>query len=126
MDLNDGIRVEDVMSTPLETISRDATVAEAARAMRENDINSLVVTTSPPSIVTSTDVLDAAAEGHDPAELRVADVMTTEVETVPPDLFLEEVAAMMTGLGINHFPVVDVDDEFIGMVSSTDIAAQLS
>ncbi len=126
MALNDGVRVAGVMSTPLVAIPRETTVADAASAMREHGINSLVVTTSPPSIVTSTDVLDAAGDGDDLSERRVEDVMTTSVETVPPDLFLEEVAAMMTGLGISHFPVVDVDDEYVGMVSSTDIAAQLS
>lgn len=126
MALDQGIRVEDVMSTPLETVSKGATIAEAAAAMRQNGINALVVTTSPPSIVTSTDVLEAAAAGHDPTESHVADVMTTSVETVSPELFLEEVAAMMTSLEINHFPVVDVNDEYIGMVSSTDVAAQLS
>lgn len=126
MPIDDGVRVEEVMSTPLETVSKGATITEAARTMRESDISALVVTTSPPSIITSTDVLDAAAEGHDPSELQVADVMTTSVETVSSDLFLEEIAAMMTSLGINHLPVVDVNDEYIGMISSTDVTAQLS
>lgn len=126
MTLNERIRVEDVMSTPLETISKGETITAAAKAMRENEINALVVTTSPPSIVTSTDVLDAAANGHDPTELRVADIMTTNVETVSPDFFLEEIAAMMTSYGINHFPVVNVNNEYIGMISSTDVTTQLS
>lgn len=91
--------------------------------MREHEINALVVTTSPPSIITSTDVLDAAADGHNPTELQVADVMTSSVETVTQDLFLEEIAAMM---GVNHFPVVDVNDEYIGMISSTDVTKHLS
>ncbi len=126
MTLSQGTRVEDVMSSPLETITKEATIGEAATAMREHNINALVVTTSPPSIVTSTDVLAVAADGHDPAELSVADVMTRSVETVTPDLFLEEVAAMMTNFEINHLPVVDIDDEYIGMISSTDVTAQLS
>jgi CBS domain-containing protein len=126
MALNEGVRVEDVMSTPLETISKGATITTAAKAMRENEINALVVTTSPPSIVTSTDILDAVANGHDPTSLQVSDIMTTDVETVSPDFFLEEIAAMMTSYGINHFPVVNVNDEYIGMVSSTDVTAQLS
>lgn len=120
-----GVRVEEVMSTPLETISKRSTIMEAAKAMREHEINALVVTTSPPSIITSTDVLDAAADGHDPTELQVADVMTTSVETVTQDLFLEEISAMMTSLGVNHFPVVDVNDEYIGMISSTDVTKHL-
>ncbi|TYL36784.1 histidine kinase [Natronococcus pandeyae] len=113
------------MSTPLKTISKDATLEAAATAMRDSEIKALVVTTDPPSIVTSTDLVAAAAEGRDPTELQVTAVMTESVETVPPDLYLEEVAAMMTGLGINHLPVVD-DDDYVGMVSSTDITAELS
>lgn len=126
MPMEDGVTVEEVMSTPLETISKGATVMEAAKIMRENDIKALVVTTSPPSIITSTDILDATASGHNPSELNVSEVMTTSVETVSPDLFLEEIAAMMTSLGINHLPVVDVHDDYIGMISSTDVTAQLS
>ena len=122
--MDPGIPVEEVMTTPLETVSADVTVIEATKRMREKDINALVVRTDPPSIITSTDVLDAVAAGWNLSELTVADVMTESVETVPPDLHLEEVAAMMTSLGIKHLPVVDEDP--IGMVSSTDVAAQLS
>ncbi|WP_425601404.1 CBS domain-containing protein [Halobaculum magnesiiphilum] len=112
------------MSTPLETVSKDATVREAARRMREDGINALVVFTTPRAIVSSTDVLDAVAEGRDVSELTVADVMTTDVETVTPDLYMEEVAQMMTTYGIKHLPVVD--DDYVGMISSTDVTAYLS
>ncbi len=117
-------RVEAIMSTPLETIQPDATLAEAAKAMRDDDISALLVTTAPPSIVTSTDVLDAVAEGRDPDDLRVEDVMTESVETVPPRLGLNEAAQMMTNFGISHLPVVD--DDYLGMVSSTDITAHMA
>ncbi|WP_247004045.1 CBS domain-containing protein [Halosolutus gelatinilyticus] len=114
------------MSTPLETISKRATIADAATVMRDNEISALVVTTDPPSIITSTDIVAAAADGRDPTEVQVAEVMTESVETVPPDLYLEEIAAMMVNFGIKHLPVVDEDDEYIGMISSTDVTAQLS
>ncbi|WP_049900376.1 CBS domain-containing protein [Natrinema altunense] len=116
--------VADVMSTPLETISGDATVMEATKRMRETEINALVVRTSPRAIISSTDVLDAVAAGRDVSELTVSDVMTTDVETATPDLYMEEVAAMMTTYGIKHLPVVD--DDYVGMVSSTDVTAHLS
>ncbi|WP_201289537.1 CBS domain-containing protein [Halobaculum saliterrae] len=116
--------VRDVMSSPLETIESDATVQEAARTMREKEISALVVLTSPRAIVSSTDVIEAVADGRNVAELRVADVMTTDVETVTPDLYMEEVAEMMTTYGIKHLPVVD--DDYVGMVSSTDVTAYLS
>ena len=124
MDSNKRTTVEDVMSTPLETIAKDSTVMDAAKRMRENDINALVVRTTPRAIVSSTDILDAVAAGRDVSTLPVTEVMTTDVETVTPDLYMEEVAAMMTTYGIKHLPVVD--DDYVGMVSSTDVTAHLS
>jgi len=124
MSSEDRVTVEDVMSTPLETIPADATVEEAAQRMRDKNISALVVPTTPRAIVSSTDVLDAVADGRDTSELTVSDVMTTDVETVTPDLYMEEVAAMLTTYGIKHLPVVD--DDYVGMVSSTDVTAHLS
>jgi CBS domain-containing protein len=92
--------------------------------MRDNDIGALLVTTAPPSIITKTDVLDAVAAGRDTSALNVSDVMTESVETVPPALQLNEAAAMMTNFGISHLPVVD--DDYVGIVSSTDITTHLS
>jgi CBS domain-containing protein len=112
------------MSTPLQTVEKDATVMDATKRMRDRDINALVVETTPRAILSSTDVLDAVAAGRDVAELQVADVMTTDVETATPDLYMEEVAAMMTTYGIKHLPVVD--DDYVGMVSSTDVTSHLS
>ena len=120
----DRLTVKDVMSTPLETISKDVTVLEAVQRMREKDINALVVLTTPQAIISSTDVLDAIADGRDISELQVENVMTTDVETVTPDLYMEEVAAMMDTYGIKHLPVVD--DDYVGMISSTDVTAILS
>ena len=125
MSLKRQPRVKNVMTTPLETISRDATISEAATEMRDSGISALVVTTSPPSIVTSTDVLEAVADGHDTSTTPISEIMTESVETVPPNLQTTEVAAMMESLGINHLPVKEGSD-YVGMVSSTDLAAAMA
>ncbi len=124
MNSTEQIRVEDLMTTPIETISEDVTLVEAATEMRDKGMSALLVTSAPPSIITSTDVLDAVAEGKDTSELDVTDVMTESVETVPPGLPINEAAQMMTTFGISHLPVVE--DDYIGMVSSTDITTHLS
>ena len=125
MSPSEPTRVSEIMSSPVETISRDATVSEAAAKMRDDEISALIVTTSTPSIITSTDILDAVASGADTSELDVTALMTDSVETVPPELQIDEAAAMMTNFGIKHLPVVQRGD-YVGMISSTDIAAQMS
>ena len=126
MNSSSRTRVDEVMSTPLETVGKTATVQEVAQRMRDQEINGLVVRTHPPSIVTSSDVVAVAADGRRPDEVPVTEVMTESVETVPQDIYLEEVAAMLTTFGIKHLPVVNTDDEYVGMVSSTDVTAALS
>jgi CBS domain-containing protein len=123
MSTNQQNRVRDIMSSPVETISRNASVSEAAAKMRDQDISALIVTTSEPSIITATDILDAVATGRDASEMAVTELMTESVETVPPDLRVGEAAAMMTSFGIEHLPVVERGD-YIGIVSSTDITAE--
>jgi CBS domain-containing protein len=129
MEPRNTVTVEKVMSTPLETIGPDATIREAAAAMRDADVSALFVTASTPAVVTSTDVLDGVADGADPSERRVADVMTAPVESVPPDVSMREAAAMMTSLGVKHLPVTADSvhgDDYVGVVSSTDVTEQFS
>jgi CBS domain-containing protein len=116
--------VRDVMTRSLVTVAPDANVTEAATRMHEEEVSALLVPTTEVGIVTSTDVIATVAAGHDPAETPVSAVMTEAVETVPPGVRLTEAAAMMENLGISHLPVVD--DDFVGMISSTDITAQVS
>ena len=110
--------VREIMSTPVETISPETRVTEAAAKMRDEELSALLVTTAPPSIVTTTDMLDVLASGAS-ADATVADVMTESVETVPPELEVRRAAEMMMTYGISHLPVVD--DDYRGIVSSTDI-----
>ncbi|MFC7116482.1 cyclic nucleotide-binding/CBS domain-containing protein [Natronoarchaeum sp. GCM10025703] len=111
--------VKDVMSRPLITIPAEMSLVDAAEKMREHDISALLVTTAPPSLITSTDILNAIAQGKSPSEVVVGDVMTESVESIPPDLRLQQTAAMMETFQISHLPVID--DDYIGMVSSTDL-----
>lgn len=129
MESGNPTPVGDVMSTPLETVSPDATIREVAAEMRSADVSSLFVTAGTPAIVTSTDVLDAVADGAALSERRVAEVMTSPVESVPPDVNVREAAAMMTSLGVKHLPVTADSvhgDDYVGMVSSTDVAEHVS
>jgi CBS domain-containing protein len=117
--------VEDVMSTPLQTISRDASMKIAAERMREEDVNALFVPGPEAGVVTATDIVGVVAAGNDPTAVRVADVMTAPVERVTTGVDLSEAAAMMTTYGIKHLPVSDNHGDYVGIISSTDLATEL-
>ena len=52
--------------------------------------------------------------------MRVREVMSSPVITVPPELGLKEVAALLVRHGISAVPVVD-DGELVGIVSEADL-----
>lgn len=126
MEHDTPVLVEDIMSTPLKTISASATLREAATRMREHDVSALFVPGSSAGIVTTTDVVEAVAEGRDLSEVQVADVMTAPVERITTAVELNEAAAMMVNFGIKHLPVIDSDGDYVGMVSTTDLTNQLA
>ena len=124
MNQPERLRVRDVMSSPVGTISPGASVQEAARQMQAKDRSALLVRSSPAGIVTTTDIMELVADGGDAAATTVEEIMTAAIETVTPDLHLDEAAAMMTNYGIKHLPVED--DDYVGMLSSSDMTAVLS
>ena len=117
--------VRDVMSSPLVTVSRRATLQEAATKMRDHDVSALFVPGSSAGIVTTTDVVGAVADGLDLSTVTVTEVMTAPVERITTREGVSEAAAMMTNFGFKHLPVVDDDGDYVGMVSTTDLTTAL-
>jgi IMP dehydrogenase len=126
MPTEDTHTVEELMSEPIITVSPETTVREAAQKMQDREINALFVPGAEAGIVTSSDIVGAVAEAADTTEITVGEVMTSPVERVPRSLPLGEAAAMMTNFGIKHLPVVDSDNDYVGIVSSTDVTMSLA
>ena len=115
----------DVMSRTVHLIASSATVAEASASMQTRHIHSLLVERENEidayGIITDTDVVGKVlAQGKDPAQTRVREVMSKPIITVPPDCTLFDMAQLMARNHINHLPVFD-GKRLVGMVSSTDI-----
>lgn len=54
--------------------------------------------------------------------LQAKDVMTRDVIAVPADMPIKDLAGFLTNHGISGAPVIDDNDDLIGVVSLTDIA----
>ena len=116
--------VEALMTTPVESVEPDATLAEAARVLDAEGIGSLVVGEDRlDGILTESDVVSAVGGELDPAT-PVADLMTDPVVTVRPNETLRTAAERMGHNGVKKLPVVEAGTA-VGIVTTTDLALHL-
>jgi acyl dehydratase/CBS domain-containing protein len=117
------ITVREVMQSPVETTTPDASVRAAARQLVEAGVGSLVVCRAgePVGIVTEVDLTELLAAGSDPATTTVADVMAAPLVTVGPDAPIEDAATRMREATIKRLPVVE-SGEVVGILTTTDLS----
>lgn len=115
------IRVRDVMTNNVRTVSSKATVMQAARAMARWKIGSVVVVDGqkPVGIMTEGDVSKCVAKGLDLAKTTVT-FRRRKLITIDPGEPLEVAAKIMAAAGVKKLPVMD-GDELVGMITQTDI-----
>ncbi len=127
------VRVRDLMSCPVESISENESLPVAARAMRKARVHSLPVIDESKrmvGILTDGDLLSAMAGEHlsvpgDPWELPVDMLMTHEPFALGPEATLEEAAGVLIDADVRHLPVVDEDERLVGILSERDLRERL-
>ena len=118
--------IVDVMNLRVVSVQRDESVQVAIARMLEENVGSVAVCegTTLVGIFTERDVLRLAADGPQFVELRVGDVMTTAVVTVPPDVEILDAAQLMSERQIRHLPVIQ-DGNLLGIVGIRDVMRTL-
>jgi CBS domain-containing protein len=99
-----------------------ATVAEAARLMREKQVGAVMVVEEGKlaGVFTERDALfRVVAESRDVQTTRLSEVMTRNPRTVSPDKTFSDALHIMHEGGFRHVPVVE-DGRPIGMISCRD------
>lgn len=126
------ISVEDIM-TPrrdLVTLSPEDNVEKAGRAMAEKRIRHIPLLDTDGrlrGVVSHRDILAATAPKRPgaPTEtmgIRLADIMTREVESVDPTLGVRHAGLTLHALNIGCLPVVR-DGELLGIVTDSDFVS---
>ena len=114
--------VEEIMSSPVATVTSDTTITEAAQVLRENSIGSLVVGDDIiEGIITETDVVGAVSEGLDLDSTAVEEIMTDPVVTVRPHEAVHVAGERMGHNAVKKLPVTE-DGKPVGIVTTTDLA----
>ena len=118
------LRVHQLMTKKIASATKDTSVVEAAKMMREHGCGSIVVVDGnhPIGIFTETDLLKrVVAEGLSPSETRIEHVMTKEAIVAMSSHTLSETSRRMSLAKIRRMPVVDNENKLVGVISKTDI-----
>ena len=117
--------IAELMQPAPTSVPGSTTVRAAAEVLSLGEIGSVVVRHhgAMSGLVTERDIVRALAEGEDPDDLRVEDIMTLDLETIAPTTSVAEAADLMIEGGIRHLPVVE-DGVVVGVVSIRDVLAK--
>ncbi len=116
--------VGEIMALSLVTVRPDVSVEQAMHVMRNNRISSVLVQPDDSgdwAIMTQKDVLTKIIHANrSPATVKVSQIASKPLTTVPVDLSLHDCVTVMTDSNIRRVAVVK-DGAPVGIVSDTDI-----
>jgi CBS domain-containing protein len=121
------VKVSEVMTRGVEKISAAATIEEAAKQMKIHNVGILPVVddNSVVGVVTDRDlVLRAVATRLRPEMTRVRDVMTRKAISCYEDENIAEASQLMEQQLVHRLIALDRNDELVGIVSLSDLAAR--
>jgi len=128
--MNARLQVRDYMSRHLVTLHRETEVMHAVHMLTKKEISGAPVIDTEGRLIgllTEKDCLRAVLNASYYSEYggTVEEIMTTEVETMEPDLGLVDAAKRFVDKGFHRYPVVD-DGTLIGQISRSDVMRALS
>ena len=118
--------LQDVMSTTPVTLPATATVAQAAKCMRDDDIGDVIVMDGGRvfGILTDRDiVVRAMAEDCDPISTSIRDICSGDLVTLSPEDDVKRAVDIMKQRAIRRIPVCQ-DGNPVGIVSIGDLAIE--
>ena len=118
-------QVWDRMTTQVVTIEPQASIAEAAQRMIQQERGPLPVVEGdrPVAMVTDRDIIaQVVAEGRDPNSVTVQEIATRELVTISPDQDVEEARRLMEQHQLDRILVVE-GERLVGIISEADIRA---
>jgi CBS domain-containing protein len=120
------MKIREVMTTDIRSAELDTTIEEIASIMRDEDVGAVPILEDGElrGIITDRDiVVRCIAEGRDPADTTVEDILSEDIKTVSPNHDTGEATRLMAELQIRRLPVVD-KGRLVGMVSIGDLAVK--
>ena len=144
------LRCRDIMTRDLVVATRDSTLTEIARMMKQEDVGVIpVVEYDQPAgngrtentertyegrnyargkligLITDRDVVvRAIADNKDCGSVRAEDIMSVDIYTAKPNDRVVDVIRKMGDKQVRRIPVVNDNDYLVGMISMADVALE--
>jgi CBS domain-containing protein len=115
--VKEAMKYNPVMVNPM------ITVFEAAQIMKKHKIGNVLVGENkhPVGILTESDILKkVVAEGKNPRDVLVDDVMSTPIIVIDPYVSLEDAMKTMGKCNIRRLPVME-NNELVGIITQRDV-----
>ena len=120
--------VADIMRPPVTMVDQNDHVGAAAYLMKRADATALIVTQAqtgqPIGIITEADISHAVADGKNPNDVRIYQLMTARPTVVNTTTSIRDAAEVMTSGRFRHLPVIG-DAGLVGIVDITDVCRAL-
>lgn len=123
------MEVQAIMSKRIASLPPEATAADAAKLMREEEVGAILALgpdKKPVGILTDRDlVLRVVAMNRNPAQVKLEEVMSSHPCTVRETEPVMLVARRMAEKGVRRLPVVNEGGSVIGVISVDDLLTVL-
>lgn len=120
------MKIRDVMTRSVETVTPDQTAQEAASFMARAEAGSIPVCENDKLVgmVTDRDIaVRGVAEGQGP-DCKVRDLMTDHIICAREDEDIDSVAQRMSREQVRRLPVLDDNNRMVGIVSLGDLSRE--
>jgi CBS domain-containing protein len=121
------MKVKDIMTSPVHTISYDATISQAAQKMETFDVGVLPVKKDGKIVGMITDrdiILRVTAQDLDPQKTTVDNAMTSYIISCRANDDVEEAAELMEENHVHRLLVFE-NDKAVGILSIGDVARKI-
>jgi len=121
------LRVGDIMTPKVIVIPFGKTTLEVAKLMKKSNVGSIIVVEDragkhAKGIITERDIVHKVlAKDQDPSKTTSEQIMSKPLRIVRPETTIEDAAKAMKDNRVKRLPVVNDNNELIGIVSEGDI-----
>jgi CBS domain-containing protein len=119
-------KVREIMSAAPVCMAPDESVSDAARAMKQHGVGTVLLLTDGRlnGLVTERDItVRVLAENRDPRTTRIGDICSSELVVLDPDDDLARAARLVRDRAVRRIPVLR-DGTPVGVVSVGDLALE--